>query len=53
LAGIYGSDPGFSDVNVVRGYFADEHTHPDYCGTVHGAWLSGQRAAAQIISHAG
>ncbi len=29
-------------------FFAGEHTHPTYRGTVHGAYLSGQRAAAQV-----
>lgn len=29
-------------------FFAGEHTHPTYRGTVHGAYLSGQRAAAQL-----
>jgi len=28
--------------------FAGEHTHPDYPSTVHGALLSGQRAAGQF-----
>lgn len=28
--------------------FAGEATHPDHWGTVHGAYLSGQRAAAQL-----
>lgn len=31
-----------------RLYFAGEATHPDYWGTVHGAYLSGLRAAQQI-----
>ena len=30
-------------------YFAGEHTHPQYFSTVHGAYLSGQRAAQEII----
>jgi monoamine oxidase len=29
-------------------FFAGEHTHQLYRGTVHGAYLSGQRAAAQV-----
>ena len=33
-----------------RLFFAGEATHPAYPSTVHGAFLSGQRAAAQIIS---
>jgi monoamine oxidase len=35
-----------------RLHFAGEHTHPDRCSTVHGAYLSGQRAAEQIAAHA-
>ena len=30
-------------------HFAGEHTHRDYFSTVHGAYLSGVRAAAEII----
>ncbi|MEM7344377.1 MAG: FAD-dependent oxidoreductase [Chloroflexota bacterium] len=33
-----------------RLYFAGEHTEVDYRGTVHGAYLSGLRAAGDIIS---
>ena len=33
-----------------RIFFAGEHTHPDYPSTVHGAHLSGKRAAEQIMS---
>ena len=29
-------------------YFAGEHTSKEYLGTVHGAYLSGVRAANQI-----
>lgn len=36
-----------------RLYFAGEHTHPDRPSTVHGAYLTGQRAAHQIQKHAG
>ncbi|MGF1468276.1 MAG: flavin monoamine oxidase family protein [Sandaracinaceae bacterium] len=30
--------------------FAGEHTHPDYPSTVHGAYLSGLRAAAEVLN---
>ena len=30
-------------------YFAGEHTNFEYSGTVHGAYLSGQRAAKQVL----
>ena len=30
-------------------YFAGEHTHREYFSTVHGAYLSGQRAAQEIL----
>lgn len=33
-----------------RVFFAGEHTHSQFPGTVHGAFLSGQRAANQIVS---
>jgi len=33
-------------------YFAGEATHPDYAGTVHGAFESGVRAARQVLSGA-
>jgi monoamine oxidase len=32
-----------------RVHFAGEHTHREYFSTVHGAYLSGRRAAAEII----
>lgn len=32
-------------------YFAGEHTSRDYRGSVHGAYLSGQRAAEQILQN--
>lgn len=35
-----------------RLYFAGEHTHPDRPSTVHGAYLTGQRAARQILKRA-
>jgi monoamine oxidase len=34
-----------------RLYFAGEATERDWFGTVHGAYLSGQRAAREILSH--
>lgn len=33
-----------------RVFFAGEHTHPDYPQTTHGAYLSGERAANQILT---
>lgn len=33
-----------------RLFFAGEHTHRDYPATVHGAYLSGERAANEIVS---
>lgn len=33
-----------------RLFFAGEHTHSDYPSTVHGAYLSGERAADQILN---
>ena len=38
--------------NIVNNvlFFAGEHTHANYRGTVHGAYLSGQRAAAQVMA---
>lgn len=33
-----------------RLFFAGEHTHTRYPGTLHGAWLSGERAAGQILA---
>lgn len=33
-----------------RVFFAGEHTHPDYPQTTHGAYLSGERAANQILA---
>jgi hypothetical protein len=32
-----------------RLFFAGEHTSKWYRGTVHGAWISGQRAASEAI----
>ena len=34
-------------------FFAGEATHPTYPGTVHGAYLSGERAAREIMKLAG
>lgn len=34
-------------------FFAGEHTHPDYRASVHGAYLSGQRAAQQVLDSLG
>ncbi len=31
-------------------FFAGEHTNFDFIGTVHGAYISGQRAAQQALS---
>lgn len=36
-----------------RLFFAGEHTHGTYRGTVHGAYLSGQRAAREVIATLG
>ena len=33
-----------------RIYFAGEHTHPDFPSTTHGAYLSGLRAAKEILN---
>jgi lysine-specific histone demethylase 1 len=33
-----------------RLYFAGEHTNGAYRGTVHGAYMSGQRAAAEVVA---
>jgi hypothetical protein len=30
-------------------WLAGEHTSPDYPGTLHGAWFSGERAAQQVL----
>lgn len=35
-----------------RLFFAGEATHPAYPGTVHGAWLSGERAAREVLAAA-
>lgn len=32
-------------------YFAGEHCHPRFAGTVHGAYLSGQHAAMQLLQN--
>jgi monoamine oxidase len=32
-------------------FFAGEHTNPDYRGSVHGAYLSGIRAAKEVWDH--
>lgn len=40
----------FADFANPRCAFAGEHTHPDYRGTVHGAWLSGEAAAQRILA---
>ena len=34
---------------VGRLHFAGEHTHRDHFSTVHGAYLSGQRAADELL----
>lgn len=36
-----------------RIFFAGEATEPDYSSTVHGAWLSGRRAARQVARRLG
>lgn len=36
-----------------RLFFAGEHTHPTYRASVHGAYLSGQRSAQQVIDSLG
>ncbi|MBM4360726.1 MAG: FAD-dependent oxidoreductase [Deltaproteobacteria bacterium] len=33
-----------------RLFFAGEHTHPENPATTHGAWQSGQRAAAELVA---
>jgi monoamine oxidase len=35
-----------------RVFFAGEATAPDFPATVHGAWLSGQRSARDVIASA-
>ncbi len=32
-----------------RLFFAGEATHPTFCTAAHGAWLSGERAAAEAM----
>ena len=34
-------------------YFAGEHTNYNYIGTVHGAYLSGIRAAEEVLNKSG
>ncbi len=44
------SDRGLLGAAEDRRFFAGEATDPDYPATVHGALISGQRAAAEIIA---
>lgn len=49
---VVGSGPddnrAFQAALADRLFFAGEHTNPDYPSTTHGAWLSGERAAADV-----
>jgi hypothetical protein len=38
------------DLGPGRVFFAGEHTHPDYSGTVHGAYWTGVREAQRIAA---
>ena len=49
--GAYGARQQLAQSTDNRIYFAGEATSPNYCETVHGAYVSGVRSALQVADH--